>query len=217
MKIRTDFVTNSSSSSFVAVNIKSGLLDTYLAENNLQDLFEKLDFLFESFNENGDTIQVELDKSIAKSLIAILEEIVETVDCDMVDEGENDLNEDAIQNLIEFIENNIEIIDAEAEGSIEIKYSCGEDNYAYVQSIEYKNHYGKLVKWPCADGWNYQDDGGYEKIQEFSSQMFNGEIQELADLAYDAIWDIIWDDDALATAIEKTGVIEEFDVSTGKK
>ena len=66
--------------------------------------------------------------------------------------------------------------DAEAEGNIEIKYSCGEDGFAYAQSLEYKKHHGKLVKWPCSDGWNMDDGGGYEKIEEFNSKMFNGEI-----------------------------------------
>lgn len=136
MKIRCDFVTNSSSSSFVAVSIRAGVLDSYLQKNDLQDIFEKLDGLFESLSENGDTLQAELDKSIAKSLVAILEAIVAELDCGAIDEDAYDLNLESIQNLIKFIKKNIEYIDAEAEGSIEMKYSCGEDGYFNCANID---------------------------------------------------------------------------------
>lgn len=213
MKIRMDFVTNSSSSSFMVVNVSSSTLETYLSENGLEGIFDSLEYL----SEDGDVIQAELNKSVAQSLIAILKKMAEELMIGSYSEEFIGADEEAIQDLIEFIKKNKQIIDAEANCEIELKYSDGEEGYAYVQSLVCKNSHGKLVKWPCTDGWNFQDGGGYGQIQEFSSKMFNGEITELDDIGYDAIWDIVWDDDALTTAIERTGIVEEFEVTKPTK
>ena len=213
MKIRMDFVTNSSSSSFMVVNVSSSTLETYLSENGLEGIFDSLEYL----SEDGDVIQAELNKSVAQSLIAILKKMAEELMIGSYSEEFIGADEEAIQDLIEFIKKNKQIIDAEANCEIELKYSDGEEGYAYVQSLVCKNRHGKLVKWPCTDGWNFQDGGGYGQIQEFSSKMFNGEITELDDIGYDAIWDIVWDDDALTTAIERTGIVEEFEVTKPTK
>lgn len=66
-------------------------------------------------------------------------------------------DQSAIRDLIHFLEQNKTLIDAEAEGKIEITYSDGETAFAYVQSLTYTGHRGKLMKWPCTDGWNVCD------------------------------------------------------------
>ena len=64
-----------------------------------------------------------------------------------------------------------------------------------------------MKKWPFADGWNE----GYKKIQEFNLKWWNGEIEGLYD--FGPIFELIWTSKGLEEAFEKTGQIEEFDVS----
>ena len=109
--------------------------------------------------------------------------------------------------MICFLKENQSVIDVESEGGIEIRASLNEDGFAYAQKLIYKNQHGTLKKWPFADGWNE----GYKKIKEFDRKWWDGEIEELD--GFGPIFELIWTSKGLEEAFEKTGQIEEFDVS----
>jgi hypothetical protein len=133
MKIRTDFVTNSSSSSFVTLEINSKALGDIL------DKYSKTmseDFCF-SYSNNEGKIELFADEAYAtapstkKQIIVTLCDIFEMFDEEISDEI--DENADAILNdLKEF---KIEIGEAGWQGDSEARYY--KDNYSKKRLKEY--------------------------------------------------------------------------------
>lgn len=209
MKIRTDFVTNSSSSSFVAVNINSPTLDAfleklglsswfkeqmvkpYVEEEELEEEEETLDgwfnWVLQMMAEDEEIVTMELQTSTALNLLALIDRVGTPY-------WGGDEEEQTIEKLRTFLREKQALIDAEAEGSITVKAADGEDGFAYYQKLETSGGHGRLTQWPAANGWSEE---GYSAIQEYNCE-------------HGPIFETIWSDEELATYLEKDGKVTEF-------
>ncbi len=132
-------------------------------------------------------------------------------DCGGWEEDDFGITEEQFKKFIAFLKKEKENIDNEIQGGIAIDVSSGEDGFAYSQYLSYSGNKGKLIKWPPFEK-GFSDD--YENIQEYNSRLLDGEIEELSGMGYDLIYELINDEEALEKAIEKTGLIKEFDISS---
>ena len=197
----------------VEIKINSPKLQAYLEENGCKEVFENIADSFSEAYEDWRILEAELEESLALSLCAILQKHRD--DCTNGD-IDSDIDVDELDDCIRFIKKNKMIIDSEAEGRISLIASIPEDGFAYVQRLEYAAGKGRLIKWPCTDGWNMNSGGGYEKIQQYNLRMYNGEIEELNDLG-NTIWEIVVDENTVEEAISRTGIIREFQIKKTKK
>lgn len=185
MKIRTDFVTNSSSSSYICINVKSETLNKYMKEHGLLKLFEDIENRYFEYY-----FAPEINKSMAQSLI----NVISYAEYVFEDEENNYYEErDAFE---EFLKTNKDKIDAESVGIISYKTECGEGGCAEYRCLKYTKNRGTLVRWP---GEAYDSDWNFNTF---------GTDRPEAD--YFPCWEAIWNDEILKEMVAKFGDTYKF-------
>lgn len=197
----------------VEISMNSPKVEAYIEKHELQDVISDIADAFSEAYEDWRILEAELEKSFALSLCAILQKHRD--DC-VNGDIDSTIDVDELDRFIKYIRKNKDSIDSEVEGKINLIASVPEDGFAYVQRLEYRQGKGKLIKWPCEDGWNWNDGGGYQKIQEFNMRLNCGEIEELSDLG-SLVFEIVDDEQALEEAISRTGIVHEFIIKAAKK
>lgn len=182
------------SRSYIEIDVNSSVLTDYLKDRNIGNVFQDIENLY----EEGEMLSVELKQSISKSLISILEKIENDLEDEVIP---TIVDLDTIDELCQFIKQNINEIDNEAEGSIVINSVNPEDGYAYAQKLVCKGETCVLSKWPFSNGFTKN----YSKIQEYNRMLINGEIKELKGYSY-PIWEIVADDKLLDKVMNKIAV-----------
>ena len=169
MKFRSDFVTNSSSSGFVAVSIKSKTLSKIFGECGLSiDVLKKFESSFDNW-ESGCPWMV--TDSVALTMCCLLQ--------NLFDVEKYETTQDTLNQLVEKIKENKEAIDADSIADIETgnaESDSGFPDFSYAH-LDVKNGTGEYIEYSdntlgFEGFYDWLEEHGYDEYDLFKFPPF---------------------------------------------